>query len=306
MASFSCYDNDVSRVVFISLIVLALSSAAFFSLREAQAQGAQPLQGYAWSDTIGWIDLNCSNTGVCGSSVFGFIVESNGTISGHGWSDNIGWVSANASDLSGCPTPPCSATVTAGNFSGWLRALSGGTAQSGGWDGFVSLSGPGYGVTQDINDLAGYAWGDMVVGWLDFTLGQCVPIYSCVGNSAHNSCTGVDIPCGSLVCSAGVCFPAEEYDPPSGSIQVKPPLVRTNGTTQVVWSASDVSSCTVSENNPLINDAWTGASGNNPSSPITRASTYTLFCMGLDGSNLTKTASVRLPPAAREIWNVHL
>src|SRR5712691_11367984 len=68
-------------------------------------------------------------------------------ISGYAWSDNVGWVSANASDLSGCPESPCSARLQEGELRGWLKALSANGSQNGGWDGFISLSGPGYGVS---------------------------------------------------------------------------------------------------------------------------------------------------------------
>lgn len=120
------------------------------------------LAGYAWSDTIGWISLS--------GSTYGISVANDGTLSGYAWSDTIGWISANISDLSGCPLGSCTATLGSdGVLSGWLRAVSGGTAESGGWDGFISLSGTGYGPTRaEDGSFSGYAWGSDVVGWLDF------------------------------------------------------------------------------------------------------------------------------------------
>ena len=63
---------------------------------------------------------------------YSLTVASDGTISGYGWSDNIGWVSANASDLAACPEEPCTAKIAGDALTGWLKALSGGSSQSGG------------------------------------------------------------------------------------------------------------------------------------------------------------------------------
>jgi hypothetical protein len=131
---------------------------------EVYAQGSSfPISGYGWSDTIGWISFN-------GGS-YGLSVEPSGVISGYAWSDNIGWISANQSDLAGCPSGSCAASMDSdGAITGWLKALSGGTSQSGGWDGFISLSGSGYGpVKQADGNFSGYAWGDTVVGWVNFS-----------------------------------------------------------------------------------------------------------------------------------------
>ncbi len=123
---------------------------------------SKSITGYAWSETIGWVSFKGSN--------YGFSVAANGTITGYAWSDNIGWISANSGDLTGCPGAPCTATIdSTGALKGWLRALSGGTSQSGDWDGFISLSGANYGPKRQTDGtLSGYAWGSTVVGWLSF------------------------------------------------------------------------------------------------------------------------------------------
>lgn len=130
-----------------------------FQQKEVSAQSSGSITGYAWSDTIGWISMNGSG--------YGLSVSGTGVVSGYAWSDNIGWISANSSNLSGCPSAPCTATIDdTGKLKGWLRALSNG----GGWDGFISLSGSNYGpVRQSSGAFSGYAWGDMVVGWLNFS-----------------------------------------------------------------------------------------------------------------------------------------
>lgn len=131
------------------------------------AQSTGSIYGYAWSDNIGWISLNGAN--------YGLSVATNNTVSGYAWSDNIGWVSANGADVSGCPSNPCTPRLQGGAMTGWLKALEGGTAESGGWDGWISLSGPGYGITQSGNNFSGYAWGGDVVGWTDFSSATFTP-----------------------------------------------------------------------------------------------------------------------------------
>lgn len=157
---------NIFRIGFALTAMVAALIALAFSLTnypgvEAQ-ESAGSLSGYAWSDNIGWISWEGGD--------YGITVSPSGVLSGYAWSDNIGWISANSSDLAGCPSSPCSAYFNDdGELQGWLRAIAGGTAQSGGWDGFISLAGSGYGPErQSDGSFAGYAWGSDVVGWLSF------------------------------------------------------------------------------------------------------------------------------------------
>ncbi len=167
----SCMTMLRTRILITLFIALFVVFVFLMRGVSTEATGGTPITGYAWSDTIGWLDLNCSNSNSCGSNNFGYSVAADGTISGYAWSDNIGWVSANSSDLVGCPSGTCNARITSGALAGWLKALSGGSAQSGGWDGWISLSGtsPSYGPTVGVSGtMSGYAWGDTNVGWLNF------------------------------------------------------------------------------------------------------------------------------------------
>src|SRR5205823_5267182 len=79
------------------------------------------VHGYAWSDTIGWISMNCnegssSASSDCGASMYGVNVDpQTGQFSGHAWSDNVGWISFNSADVSGCPYGTCTGTIDLGN-----------------------------------------------------------------------------------------------------------------------------------------------------------------------------------------------
>lgn len=133
------------------------------------------MSGFAWSSNIGWISMNCENTGTCASADYNVTVNTDNTIEGYAWSSNIGWVRFGG--LSGCPTGGnCNARFDGSNeVLGWARALS----YADGWDGWISLScrnsggcgSSNYRLTLDGAAFSNnsYAWGDDVVGWVDFS-----------------------------------------------------------------------------------------------------------------------------------------
>ncbi len=160
----------------------------------ASAQSATvELEGFAWSDNVGWISMNCktgsiSASDICGVSNYKVTVGGGGALTGYGWSDNVGWVKFGG--LSGIPAGGTNASYDAvsGNVTGFVRVCSGmfgssywnvnnscsGSSRTDGWDGFISLASktnPVYGVTVASNGLfSGFAWGDEVVGWVDFSM----------------------------------------------------------------------------------------------------------------------------------------
>jgi len=77
-----------------------------------------------------------------------------------------------------------------------------------------------------------------------------------------------------------------------------PPLVASGDTVNVNWQVTDVRSCEVTGNN---GDAWSGASGAQISSPITAQTIYTLTCIGLDDSTVTRSATVNITPIFQEL-----
>ena len=212
-------------------------------------------------------------------------------------------------------------------LSGWLRALAGGTAQSGGWDGFISLSdtdpgdGNDYGITNNSGQLQGFAWGELNVGWVDFsfastTYGTCSAtagtvhtcdmqdgggVYrrvvhtetnmSCQQNVTYTMCTPPQF------CSPGVptCLTPPPTPVPgagelTGHLTARPNLVGRDATTTVYWAITNVTGCTVTSTN---GSSWTGAYSATSSCathhltgctslPITRQTIYTLTCNTLD------------------------
>ncbi len=202
-------------VVFLSVLCIGVIQAA-----GALADTDDNVSGYAWSENIGWISSNCTDTSICGTSDYGITVADDGTISGYAWSENIGWITFNEGDLTGCQTAPCKASVDLScpgghcAVSGWARVL----AVDGGWSGWIKLGG----VAQDgspyplyidsaTGEFHGWGWADMVVGWISF---NCADTAICDtsdykwkttrtfqhGPTAAMSCDGSQ-------CAGGTCDP---------------------------------------------------------------------------------------------------
>ena len=306
-----------SHEVLIAIIIagaMILAGAAMVIPWAANSQVTSvPIRGYLWSQNIGWVDLNCLNASICGTSNFGLSLAQDGTISGYAWSDTLGWISANSADLSGCPTAPCTAKVTGSNVNGWLKVINGGGAQSGGWDGFIRLNG----VTLVAGTFAGYAWGDINVDWLDFSRattawGTCTPTYSCSGlNIIYTDTTCVQSTTATCIapafCSAGssVCnSPAptavgsSTNSTISGHLQAQPSIVAKGKTTKMYWNFSNVSSCSVTGTN---GDSWSGTSGGGiVTGAVNAKTTYTMDCTALNSTHVIETTSVNILPTFQE------
>lgn len=201
-------------LVFAGVIML---TAGFFSAFLAFAGTDDNVGGFAWSENIGWVNFNSSDPGAGGGADYGVnIDEGDGTMSGYAWSENIGWISFNAADAAGCggcSGDDCQAKVSQTlnvsgqhEISGWAKVL----ANGGGWDGCVSLRGSNYGVSIDpaTGDFHGWAWSDMVLGWLSFNsvdsgaAGGPYKVYTSAGFSptAKMECGGAGANCAYGAC----------------------------------------------------------------------------------------------------------
>ena len=304
-------------IVFFSALFAIVMFAGTPRHALSQAQPV-PMMGYLWSETVGWIDLNCANQNFCYTRNFCVSIASDGTLSGYAWSENIGWVSANTSDLSGCPSGSCVAKIQSnGSLMGWFKVLA---ADNQGWDGWISLSGTAsdgtsYGPMATNGVFSGYAWGEANVGWLDFayattTYGTCTPSYSCSGSNiiyTNSSCQqSTYATCvAPAFCSPGSssCLQPSPYFNLNGHLTANPKIVPVGLSSTVAWSVSNVSSCTVSGSN---GDSWSDtppsytSTGSKRSSAINQQTIFTLSCRGLDGSSLNEKATVDIPPYFQE------
>lgn len=163
-----------------------LALVGLSTLSPAVASAApMPITGWAWSagtDTVsgqsypfmGWIQMH--NV---------FEDTDTGALSGYAWSSNLGWVSFNAEHVAGCPSGECAPRVdfNTQTVRGWARACSAFANKnscsgaldpnSGGWDGFISLSGAAGGATYGIKQnpdcsWEGFGWGSTAIGAISF------------------------------------------------------------------------------------------------------------------------------------------
>ena len=164
----------------------------------AKAGVEHNIRGTAWSDNIGWEILNSvlcdtnsdgiNDSATAGCPPIGSVAPDHGVninfttgiITGFAWSDSIGWIDFNPTI--GFPAAPFNAArmdTATGNISGWVRAPAATAGSAGGWDGWIKMGGTtsvlpeGWpnSVKLDLATgvLTGFAWGDLVVGWLEFS-----------------------------------------------------------------------------------------------------------------------------------------
>ena len=172
-------------IAFLALISFSFDSSE--TIRAEVSDDERCFGGYARSGNIGRIDLN-PNGHSCVK------VESDGNVTGYAWSDAVGWI--NMDPAGGTPSSP-GYSVRYDNddnddnddskITGWARACSvyastdscSGALKDeqelGGWSGWIRM--------HDVNvssefveegnhkyqPLEGWAWGDLVVGWVDFS-----------------------------------------------------------------------------------------------------------------------------------------
>lgn len=158
---------------FLLIFIIALS---FFVFEKIQAGSADNVSGWAWSENIGWISFNSTNTDA--AIDYGVSIDtSTGDFSGYAWSENIGWISfadyngdgivdSDDNDSSFPCYPNCEAKLDGDEVSGWARALSYGD----GWEGWIRLRDTSYGVSWNSGnqEMEGWAWSDGIIGWISF------------------------------------------------------------------------------------------------------------------------------------------
>jgi hypothetical protein len=223
-----------AKIVLPFLLLLTLAVLVTISSGIVVAGTGSSAGGWAWSGSesvddgvingnesgIGWISMNsldCDtdensqiDVAACGSvgspiANYGVNIPSvDGVLTGYAWSEHLGWISFNAADVVGCenlsvPTPGPSRVGDL--FQGAARILSVRDAGSytNGYDGCISLSGPGYGVVVEPSgsDLDGFAWSSDF-GWIDMSNVTFVPApvdpillgYGCQIPVNGNTCDG--------------------------------------------------------------------------------------------------------------------
>ncbi|MFH1777001.1 MAG: PKD domain-containing protein [Candidatus Omnitrophota bacterium] len=198
---FNIKRQTIEKILFLSILSL-------FIAFNAQAGATDNVSGWVWSKMddpitpedegqIGWISFNCTNQNSCAISDYGVNINSDGTFSGYAWAGGgedsfgratttIGWIRFDPEGP--YPVLPDYSTrvdLYTGEVSGWARVCSvfetgcsGALAANdkrGGWEGWIKLrgvaqDGSAYGVSIDkiSKEFSGFAWSDMVIGWISF------------------------------------------------------------------------------------------------------------------------------------------
>lgn len=224
--------NKNTKLILIVSVFTVMIVSVFFSLSEpkAQASTADNVSGYAWSGNIGWISLNCTNTSCTSPATnYGLNIDASGNVYGYAWSSNIGWIKFGGLASFGFPSGPgtssTEAKVNGNNITGWVRACGGlntvttpqinqttpnsscyGVSRTDGWDGWISLSGTGYGlninsINTTTSSITGYAWGSDVVGWIQFNgVTSVIPVPGgTLALTANGSSSPITVNSGSTV-----------------------------------------------------------------------------------------------------------
>jgi len=177
----------LKNIYVIASLIFFLSGFAILSNKVFAQSTTKDIDGYIWSDNIGWISM--SNKG---NSAIPYQVTKNssGALIGWAWSDSVGWVRfdpAFVGPTSYTGTEKYGVKVTGSGpyqIKGWARACAGtldgkcGTTADhpDGWDGWIRfgndsfLTNSGVQVVDGANTkikYRGYSWGDMVQGWVN-------------------------------------------------------------------------------------------------------------------------------------------
>ncbi len=124
----------------------------------ASTTGAMPASGYAWNDTVGWINFGDED-----SDPDGRVYVSDDKLYGYAWGENVGWISLSCENDDTCGSSDYRV----------VQATSGGGVLTGyAWGeniGWINFAPTGSGVTIDRTSgaFSGYAWGENI-GWILF------------------------------------------------------------------------------------------------------------------------------------------
>ena len=250
----------------------------FFKFLPVSAGTTENVRGFAWGGTespsgayqgLGWVSTNNLSDG-SGVNYGVNIPFSNGNLSGYAWSTHYGWISFNGADLAGC-SPGLGQAARSGNtITGGARIIAirdaGGNA--GGFDGCISLSGAGYGLTVSGSNspytLGGYAWSSDL-GWINFSgvTAEFTP-------TATISVTGCTIALGSSNCNGSLTWNIQDAGSPNVFNQTTSSQYSTNPTGTNVPVALTYGSNTIVARN---------------GSSVLQSTNVSIACAGIGGWN---------------------
>jgi hypothetical protein len=131
---------------------------------------------------------------------------------------------------------------------------------------------------------------------------SCTPQYVCSGPNLMNTCTNSVV----ASCSYGCWSPACEgsvgpiASPPAIQIVARPAIVVRGNPSSVVWTVSNVASCTVRGTN---GDTWSSEGDGTftqPTRSLAAEANYVLTCLGVDESLASRSVRILIAPTTNE------
>lgn len=258
----TAYNTHKKPLLLTVLVVVCVS--VLFQFTTVFAGLTESARGFAWGGTsssngayrgMGWISMNNLSDG-SGVSYGVNIPSTNGNLSGYAWSEHYGWISFNGSHLSGCSPALSQARRNGNSIVGGARILSIRNAGTnhGGFDGCISLSGGGYGIsisgTISPYSLSGYAWSSDL-GWIDFSGVQIE--FEPSGTITATEC---EIPIGSNSCNIALTWEIRDTNRPNVNNQTTNTQYSTNPTgTNVSASVSYGTQTIAARDNTTVLDS---------------------------------------------------
>ena len=297
-----------------SAVVFVLAMVVIFNnhIKVSRADSVS-LSGWAWSSNIGWVSLNCQDLNVCSTSNYQVQMDlTTGALSGYAWSSNIGWIQFNpAGPYPAGPQTSAIINPTTGVASGWMRALSYDSSYDDGWDGWINIT-SGSSVNGVLN---GWAWGGLVVGWLNFSnvsvpSGTTPPTPTSTPTSTNpvtpTSTPPVVTPTSTPTSTPPVVTPTSTPNPPVPPTPTSTVQCSFTANTSFLvppqpvilsWACQNADSCSINHGVGSVNNI----SGTTTVYP-TSTTSYTLTCNNnTSGSTVTATATVTVAPGVHEV-----
>jgi len=115
-------------------LFLCFIASMFLCFYVAEANKNHKINGFAWSENLGWVSLNCYNDGLlnkCASSDYGLDYDkASGAVYGFAWSEHGGWLCFGQSclnaNLTNAPDgkPPMARIMEHGLLAGWANFVA--------------------------------------------------------------------------------------------------------------------------------------------------------------------------------------
>ncbi|MBU1921595.1 hypothetical protein KKD84_00015 [Patescibacteria group bacterium] len=208
----------VKRGLYFLFILCFVAGFFIFGAFPLLANENDFFRGWVWNDHIGWISMNCADTGRCADVDYGVDMDlATGDITGYAWSENAGWVCFGST--CGGITPEGAPAYAgwddaSGEISGWARMQFENMLD----DSWVSLNCSAgadcatlnYKITLNVFDdsVSGWAWNannfgaaNVGLGWFDFS--QVIGTKELICDDDWDNDADGFIDCNDIDCACG-------------------------------------------------------------------------------------------------------